>query len=269
MDFNISFLLPPNSTHVPHFFGREMTNLVRLDLSPYPIVSIGYSCFKYADSLRELNLSRELGIIMSGSFRDLTSLQRLDLSPCKMLRVLDHDTFVGACSLEQLILPEGLLEIRSGALRGLTSLETLTIPASVRTIGSGAFDRCSRLKQVILRGRPEIDAHAFRGCHPSLTFVAETEMLKKTYVFFWTRFCSLRGLPIVSPRMIACSKSFMVYSTHAFFTWVPERRKVMSRCNFGVISIIAKRLVSETQEDRHNFYRRFFMEILRRFLARS
>ena len=85
------------------------------------------------------------------------------------------------------------------------------------------------------------------------------DMYKTTFVFCWTRFCSLRGLPIVSR-----SKSFMVYSTHPFFPWVPERRKVMSRCQFGVISTIAKRLVSEKQGDR-----RFFMQILRRFLARS
>jgi len=95
------------------------------------------------------------------------------------------------------------------------------------------------------------------------------DLLKKTYVHFWTRFCLLRGLPIVSPRMFACSKSYIVYSTHPFFPWVPERRKVMSRCHFGVISTIAKRLVIEKQGDRHNFYRRFFMQILHRFLAGS
>ena len=94
-------------------------------------------------------------------------------------------------------------------------------------------------------------------------------MLKTTYVHFWTRFCSLSGLPIVSPRMIACSKSFMVYSTDSFFPWIPERRKVMSRCHFGVISTIVKRLVAEKQGDRIILYRRFLMQILHRFLAGS
>ena len=84
-------------------------------------------------------------------------------------------------------------------------------------------------------------------------------LLKKTYVHFWTRFCSLRSYPIVSR-----SKSYIVYSTHPFFQWVPERRKVMSRCQFGVISTIAKRLVAEKQGNCINFH-----QILSRFLARS
>jgi hypothetical protein len=93
------------------------------------------------------------------------------------------------------------------------------------------------------------------------------EMNKTTYIYFWTRFCSLRGFPIVSPSMFACSKSYIIYSTHPFFPWVPERRKVMSRCHFGVISTIVKRLVAEKQGDRIIFYRRFLMQILHRFLA--
>ena len=91
------------------------------------------------------------------------------------------------------------------------------------------------------------------------------DMNKTTYVYFWTRFCSLRGLPIVSPRMISCSRSYIVYSTHPFFPWVPKRQQIMSRCQFGVISKIVKRLVSEKQGVCINF----FHQILSRFLARS
>ena len=88
------------------------------------------------------------------------------------------------------------------------------------------------------------------------------EMDKITFLFFWTRFCSIQGIPNVSSSM-----RYIECSTHPFFPWIPERRMVMSRCQFGVISMIANRLVSGlllTPKKRRNF----IMKILRRFLAR-
>jgi hypothetical protein len=98
-------------------------------------------------------------------------MKLLDLSNCGMLRVFEDDTFVDAHSLQILILPDGLVEIGSGALRGLTSLENLTIPASVKNILPRALSGCSKLKNVTLRGRPMIDHSAFRRCHPDFAFV--------------------------------------------------------------------------------------------------
>jgi hypothetical protein len=92
-------------------------------------------------------------------------------------------------------------------------------------------------------------------------------LLKKNIVHFWTRFCSLRGYPIVSPRMFACSKSYIIYSTDSFFPWVPKRQQIRKKCHFGVISTIAKRFVAEKQGVCIIFNRRFLMQILHRFLA--
>jgi hypothetical protein len=87
------------------------------------------------------------------------------------------------------------------------------------------------------------------------------EMDKTTFLFFWTRFCSIQGLPFVSN-----SKRYIEYSTHPFFPWIPARHKVMKRCQFGLISTIVNRLVSEDigTEKRRNF----ILQILRRILAR-
>lgn len=170
VNLNIRGLLLEGTTVIQHGFCCGNTLLNSLDLSTLPISIIESDCFRYLHSLTELIFSNELGTIESGSFRGLVSMRRLDFSNCSMFRVFEDDTFVDAHLLKTLILPPELVEFRS-AFRGLTSLETLTIPASVMTIGRRAFDGCSRLKQVILRGKPMIDPNAFKRCHPGLTFV--------------------------------------------------------------------------------------------------
>jgi hypothetical protein len=174
VNLDISTLFPPDTSVIPPGYCSGNTTLSILDLSTLPISVIESECFRYLLSLTELRFSKVLTRIMYGSFRGLISIMLIDLSNCNMLRVLEDDTFVGAHSLRGLILPDGLLEIGTGACRELTSLENLTIPASVMTIGSRAFGGCSRLRQVILNGNTQIDPNAFRRCHPSLTFVHQS-----------------------------------------------------------------------------------------------
>ena len=173
VNLDIHRLFPPDTSVIPSGYCSGNTTLSGLDLSTLPISVIESDCFRYLHLLTKLRFSRELERIESGSFRELVSIRLIDLSNCSMLRVLEDDTFMGAHSLRALILPDGLVEIGPGAFRELMSLENLTIPASVMTISSRAFGGCFRLKQVTLRGRPNIDPNAFKRCHPDLTFVHE------------------------------------------------------------------------------------------------
>jgi len=173
LNLDICSLLPLDTAVIPAGFYCGDTTLTSLDLSTLQISVIEPDCFRYLHSLTKLIFSRELVRIESGSFRGLVSIRLIDLSNCSMLRVLEDDTFMGAHSLRELFLPDGLVEIGSGVFRELMSLENLTIPASVMTISSRAFGGCFRLKEVTLRGRPNIDPNAFRRCHPDLTFVHE------------------------------------------------------------------------------------------------
>jgi hypothetical protein len=86
------------------------------------------------------------------------------------------------------------------------------------------------------------------------------EMDKITFLFFWTRFCSIQGIPNVSSSM-----RYIVYSTHPFFPWIP-RRRIMTMCQFGVIWMIANRLVSGGIHTKKR--QNLIMKILRRFLAK-
>ena len=65
----------------------------------------------------------------------------------------------------EVIIPEGVTEIGSGAFSGCARVNRLTIPGSVRNIGSKAFSDCTGLAKLeIPEGVETIGENAFRGC---------------------------------------------------------------------------------------------------------
>jgi|GEM_PF-3964827 len=59
------------------------------------------------------------------------------------------------------IIPEGTTLIEYNAFNGCVGLEAIEIPSSVRSIGSGAFDYCTGLKNAVINGQT---TGSFYGC---------------------------------------------------------------------------------------------------------
>ena len=79
--------------------------------------------------------------------------------------------FADCDSLEEIILPQHLLEIGNSAFEGCDALRGIYIPATVLRIGSRALAQCSNLEAVYLNGTIEtIEADAFADCL-SLRFI--------------------------------------------------------------------------------------------------
>lgn len=58
--------------------------------------------------------------------------------------------FIRDCSsLEKIVLPEGLSEIRSSAFSGCKKLKELYIPEGVKELGKGSLAYCSSLKKLV------------------------------------------------------------------------------------------------------------------------
>jgi len=171
MNFDILDLLPQNAKiTTSSSFSRYLTNLVSLDFSRprFQLLStIGFDCFRYAWSLKNLNLGPYLKEIRSGSFFECTSLTRLDLSDCTELEVISFDTFVNAWSLQEIIFSPGITEIRSGAFGNCTSLTRLDLSncAELDIISFGMFVNAWSLQEIIFSpGITEIRSGAFHNC---------------------------------------------------------------------------------------------------------
>ena len=67
--------------------------------------------------------------------------------------------------LKSIIIPEGVVEIKSNAFSCCDSLTSITIPESMTRIGNGAFNACNNLTSITIpRNVSEIGASAFFGC---------------------------------------------------------------------------------------------------------
>ncbi len=73
--------------------------------------------------------------------------------------------FEGCTSLTDVTIPDSITSIGNRAFSGCSSLTNVTIPDSVTTIGSSAFEGCSRLTNVTIPDSvTTIGSYAFRGC---------------------------------------------------------------------------------------------------------
>ncbi len=69
------------------------------------------------------------------------------------VEIIDKYAFSGCSSLEEVVLPEGLVEIRRGLFNECTALKRIVFPNSVRIISMDAFYECNALEELVLPER--------------------------------------------------------------------------------------------------------------------
>ena len=76
------------------------------------------------------------------------------------LRVIGEEAFAH-CRFENIVIPQSVVSIGSGAFRGCINLESITIPNGVKKIGPNTFANCRRLKSINLSNVESIGDKAF------------------------------------------------------------------------------------------------------------
>jgi len=129
--------------------GNLDTNLV------FPAIVNGYSVTKtiarsFIDNtnIQTLTIPYTIHEIGQYSFSGNSALTAVNFSGSSNLKTIGMYAFHNATSLDTFVFPAGLEEIGVLAFR-LTAFTSITIPASVHTIGNGAFEHCSSNTEVI------------------------------------------------------------------------------------------------------------------------
>ena len=72
---------------------------------------------------------------------------------------IEKYAFSGCLQLQEVVLPEGLVEIERSAFSGCTGLQRIVLPSSLEVLGSSAFDGCTGLVSLaVVKGNKNFDS---------------------------------------------------------------------------------------------------------------
>lgn len=114
--------------------------------------------------LKAIDLSNVTGIktIPNAYFRKFGDLEKMVFP--KTTEVIGEDACYGLENLKEIVLPEGLKEIKNYAFGGC-AIEDITLPESLTTIGNEAFRYCESLKSIVIpEATLNIGSGAFGYC---------------------------------------------------------------------------------------------------------
>lgn len=156
----VSVSIPNSVTRIESSAFSGCSNLKSLDI-PNSVTSMGYSVFYGCDSL-EYEIDNDVKYLSNWAVGVVKSKTSYTIRQGTLGL---YETFKHAYDVENVLLPEGLISIGSGAFRGCRKLTTITIPQSVTNIGLSAFSDCTNLQSITLPDALEsIENGAFGGC---------------------------------------------------------------------------------------------------------
>ena len=145
-----SVTIPNSVTSIGNsaFFGCSGLTSVTI---PNSVTSIGRSAFSGCSGLKEVRIT------------DLKAWCEINFENNPLLYA--HHLFLNGEEIRDLIIPEGVTEIKDDAFHGASDFTTVSIPNSVTSIGGSAFYGCSGLTSVTIPNSvTSIGVSAFRDC---------------------------------------------------------------------------------------------------------
>ena len=145
---------------IKKYKGKAKNVIIPSMIEDFPVIALKDGSFAKSDIVSVV--IPDSVVYMWGSFRSCKSLAKVTLP--KGIEKIYVETFAFCSSLKEIVLPEGLKEIDTAAFP-YSGLESISIPDSVSSIGSYAFNGCKALKSVVIgNGVHIIEESAFANC---------------------------------------------------------------------------------------------------------
>lgn len=161
-------------TTVSGYAFKDCKNLVSVVI-PDGVLSFGPSAFSGCSSLENMRIPASLKTIESGCFYGCTGFKKIEVDDIAAYCKLNINPFVSSNNavlyskgeiVKHLVIPEGVVNIPEGAFRYCSTFETISLPDSLKTIGTDAFSACKSLREVDFpKSMTQIGYCAFRYCY--------------------------------------------------------------------------------------------------------
>ena len=163
--------------------------------------SIGSYAFEYSSDITSITIPNSITSFGSGAFYGCSKLKEVHISDIAAWCRIDFassyanplyyakNLYLNGELVTELVIPEGVKEIKKYAFRNCTGLTSVEIPNSVASIGDYAFYDCTGITSVVIgAGLTSIGSSAFSGCSSiaSITSLISAESLfaVNPYVFY-------------------------------------------------------------------------------------
>ena len=139
------------------FYGAEYISYVDCSQAE----EIGEGAFAHS-SLYRIGFGAGLRIVEDGAFQQTRQLNSVDFSAAENIESFGNYVFSGS-GLRSAVLPEGLTALGEQVFMDAYKLTSVTLPSTLRTIGSGAFSNTGLEEITLPEGLTAIGGNAFRN----------------------------------------------------------------------------------------------------------
>ena len=181
------------------FYGAEYISYVECSQAE----EIGEGAFAHS-SLYRIGFGAGLRIVEDGAFQQTRLLNSVDFSAVESIERFGDYVFSGS-GLRSAVLPEGLTALGEQVFMDAYKLTSVTLPSTLRTIGSGAFSNTGLEEISLPEGLTAIGGNAFRNAPLKEIVLPESLEEIGSYAF--------RQCPLES---VALGKNLLTVGEYAF-----------------------------------------------------
>lgn len=110
----------------------------------------------------EIIIPKNVTAISREAFKDFKEIKKITIPG--NVKIVEEFAFSG-CDVEEVVIEEGLKEIRQGAFKKCKNLRKASLPSTIKNIGEEAFCQCRNLTEANLpEGLKTIEKDLFRNC---------------------------------------------------------------------------------------------------------